>query len=398
MSGRDVVLTYTTATWDDAQRRGMCRGPDRLFQTLLDHPRVARVMLVNPFRSLPIRIGRRALGRREHPFPHSERAFLCRPHRLRRRDPEHVAAIEHAYRVYDTRIARAAAAAGFDRPAVITMSPLVAGFSPLRWAGPVTFYANDDWAEYYGYRRWWRAIDEAYRRVSISGRALCAVSQAIIDRIAPVGPYALVPNGIDPGEWFELSPPPEWLEALPRPRALYVGTLDRRLDVPGLVRTAEAFGEGSIALVGPEADPGILAPLRRMHNVHIRPPVPRDEVAALIRAADVCLLPHMRSPLTEAMSPLKLYEYLAAGRPVAATDLEPVRGVSARVVLVPHGGDFAAAVAGALARGPAPETERVAFLEEHAWRRRHERIIAMAFREAASASATDAQADSRAGR
>ena len=28
------------------------------------------------------------------------------------------------------------------------------------------------------------------------------------------------------------------------------------------------------------------------------------------------LIPHVRTPLTEAMSPLKLYEYLAAGRPI----------------------------------------------------------------------------------
>lgn len=383
MSGRDVILTYTTSTWDDAQRRGMCRGPDRLFLTLREHPAVARVMVVNPFRSRPVRLARRAAGQREHPFPASDTAFLVSPQRVRRRDPAGVAALERAYRAYDARIARAAAAAGFVRPAVITMSPLVAGFAPLGWAGPVTLYANDDWRAYHGYRRWWRGVDEAYRRVRASGRAVCAVSQAILDRIAPTGPFELVPNGIEPGEFRAPGPCPAWFAGLGRPRALYVGTLDRRIDVEAIARTAAALGEGTVALVGPQADPEVIAPLRALPNVHVRPAVARHEITALIAAADVCLLPHVRSELTEAMSPLKLYEYLAAGRPVASTDLPPVRGVSPRVELAPGGAGVPAAVLRALDAGPAPEAERLRFLDEHAWRGRHERILELALREAA---------------
>jgi hypothetical protein len=42
--------------------------------------------------------------------------------------------------------------------------------------------------------------------------------------------------------------------------------------------------------------------------------------------------------LTEAMSPLNPYEYLAGGRPVAAVDLPPIAGVDGRVALAPVGG------------------------------------------------------------
>ena len=37
-----------------------------------------------------------------------------------------------------------------------------------------------------------------------------AAGEAGIERIRPPGPYVVVPNGIDPGEWQELSPPPAW--------------------------------------------------------------------------------------------------------------------------------------------------------------------------------------------
>ena len=48
----------------------------------------------------------------------------------------------------------------------------------------------------------------------------------------------------------------------------------------------------------------------------------------MARAAQVCLVPHRETPMSRAMSPLKLYEYLGAGSPVVATDLPPIRGVS----------------------------------------------------------------------
>ena len=98
----------------------------------------------------------------------------------------------------------------------------------------------------------------------------------------------------------------------------------------------------------------------------------------LIGAAEACLVPHVGNRLTEAMSPLKLYEYLAGGRPVAAVDLPPIAAVEGRVALAPAGGRLAPAVAQALALGPAPERERLEFLARHAWSRRFDELIGIA--------------------
>src|SRR5262249_42880405 len=82
--------------------------------------------------------------------------------------------------------------------------------------------------------------------------------------------------------------------------------------------------------------------------------VGRAEVASH-PSADVCIMPYQLNRATTAMSPLKLYEYLAGGRPVAASDLPPVRAVDSRIVFVPEGHSFADGVEEALVRGPLSE-------------------------------------------
>ena len=94
----------------------------------------------------------------------------------------------------------------------------------------------------------------------------------------------------------------------------------------------ERLGRARRALPGPRA----LRDVRQLANVTIAPTVGRDELTALVAAADVGLIPHVRGEQTMAMSPLKLFEYLAAGLPVASIDLPGIRPHSpARVALAP---------------------------------------------------------------
>jgi teichuronic acid biosynthesis glycosyltransferase TuaH len=144
------------------------------------------------------------------------------------------------------------------------------------------------------------------------------------------------------------------------------------------VAIARALPEATVVLAGPLLDPTHLRPLCAEPNVEIRPALTRAGVTGLIRVADVGLIPHVRSPLTEAMSPLKLYEYLAGGLPVVGTDMPPLRGVDPRVLLVGESGGYPAAVNAALALGPAAEDERLTFVQTNSWAARHERLLDVA--------------------
>jgi glycosyltransferase involved in cell wall biosynthesis len=374
----DVVFTFYREAWADALRREMYMPGDRLLATLMNSENVRSLVVANPYRSAPIQWARRLMGKRPAPFADDSRRTLIEPRRLRRFDPTSVRALERAYASYDRALERAASRVGASQPLVVTTSPFVAGFAPLRWAGRVTFYVWDDWASGLPLRRWWPAYEEAYARVRHSGRGVVTVSQTIVDRIRPTGPSAVVPNGVVPDEWRSPPEAPSWFAALPSPRILYVGVLDDRLDVPALREIAARFSQGTVVLLGPIGDQRALDPLYSVPNVRIEPPVGREEVASVVHAAEACVMPHRRMQITAAMSPLKLYEYLAGGRPVAATDLPPVRAVDPRIVRVRDGESFADGVAEALERGPLTDADRLAFIEANSWQRRHEDLLRIA--------------------
>ena len=373
----DYIFTFSSEAYADASRRGMMRPPDRLLSTLIARPEVRQLLVANPYRSWTTAWARTVLD-----FPHRFRSTRTRhvvsPLRLARADPVDVPGIERVYAAWDRAVRTRAGSLGIERPRVITASPLVAGFAGLDWTSSRVYYARDDWVSAPAYRRLWPAYEEAYRRIAASGCAVAAVSQEIIDRIEPTGPYRVVPNGIEPEEWAgEVPEAPGWLARIPSPRAIYVGTIDSRLDTDGLAALAQARPELQVVLVGPVADGPHISPLRGLPNIHVHGLVGRGEVVAALRNSELTLLAHRRTPLTEAMSPLKVYEYLAAGKPVLATDLGPVRGLDARVLLAERVVDFIDLVDTALDMGTADETERLAFIDENTWAARHRDILAL---------------------
>jgi teichuronic acid biosynthesis glycosyltransferase TuaH len=375
--GSDYVFTFSYETYSDARARGMMRPPDRIMAALMESENVDRLLVANPLRWAPTAIARR-LARYEAVFPETARRKLVSPLRARRNDPTDLTALEADYRAYEGTLRRASLSMGMDRPSVLTVNPIVAGFPAFDWARDVTYYGRDDWLSSPARQEYWPAYREAYRRIAERGIAVAAVSQEIIDRISPTGPHAVVPNGVEPAEWVgPLPDEPAWFAAIPGPRAVYVGTVDSRLDIDGIAALAVARPELQIVLVGPLVDLPLIAPLRAHSNITIHDRVDRAAVVAVLRGAELTLVAHRRTALTEAMSPLKIYEYLAAGAPVLSIDLGPVRGLGPHVFLSETVGDFIDLADEALAQPRATEAQRLAFIAANSWHARHETILAL---------------------
>ncbi|MEQ8841229.1 MAG: hypothetical protein RIB98_09625 [Acidimicrobiales bacterium] len=371
----DVVFTFSTETLADAAARGLARPPERMLQTLVHSPRVGRVLVVDAPRWLPARWRRGSspwppgLG---DPRPH------LRPTRLGPKEAIAPDDVRRDVERRDTTIRRAADRAGLVRPAVVSFDPLFAGFAPLAWAGPVTYYGRDDWSTFPPRRPWWPAYDAAYEGLRARERGVLTISRPLLERIAPTGPAAVVPNGIDPDEWRSPDPAPEWFESLPRPIHTYVGTVDERVDESLLTEIS-----GTLLLVGPCRDDARRDRLRRL-GAELHVAADRRELAAIVAHSDVGLIPHTRTSLTEAMSPLKLYEYRAAGLPVATVDLPPIAAEAGHDLAIqlaaPGPEGFGAAARRAVERGLDDDATRMTYIDRASWSGRHRVALDIALR------------------
>jgi UDP-galactopyranose mutase len=148
---------------------------------------------------------------------------------------------------------------------------------------------------------------------------------------------------------------------IPRPRIGFFGVIDERMDVELVARVADARPDWHFVLVGPvvKIDP---AELPRRPNVHYLGGKDYAELPAYVAHWDVAMMPWARNDATRFISPTKTPEYLAAGRPVVSTGVTDVVRTYAGDSLVriaDTAAEFEAAIAAALAEGPA---ERAAWL------------------------------------
>jgi glycosyltransferase involved in cell wall biosynthesis len=138
-----------------------------------------------------------------------------------------------------------------------------------------------------------------------------------------------LPNAVEFERFaLEAGEPPPADEALAavraagRPIAGYYGALARWFDYGLLDEVARARADWSFLLIGPDLD-GSLAgqPLLERSNVTWLGVRPYEALPRYLRCFDVATIPFRIDDITRATSPLKLFEYFAAGRPVVTTPL-----------------------------------------------------------------------------
>jgi glycosyltransferase involved in cell wall biosynthesis len=109
--------------------------------------------------------------------------------------------------------------------------------------------------------------------------------------------------------------------ALDRPIAVYAGRINATKGLDTLLALAEQRPEVLFVLVGSEGEGEIERAAAQYANVRISPWVEPAALPVWLAAADVLVIPPSRAPLEQfgnCVLPIKLYAYLAAGRPILA--------------------------------------------------------------------------------
>ena len=201
---------------------------------------------------------------------------------------------------------------------VITTLPitadLVGRLSAKRWI----YYCVDDFSVWPGLSG--EVLREMELELISKADCVIAVSDHLVDAIRPYkSDVQLLTHGVDVDFWKYN----ESVQPAVEPTALFWGVVDRRMEAEWLLALADALTNEKIVLAGPQQDPDP----RIMQHPRIEGigPVAMRELPKMAAAANVLIMPYADLPVTRAMQPLKLKEYIATGRPVVTSNLPAIQ-------------------------------------------------------------------------
>lgn len=167
------------------------------------------------------------------------------------------------------------------------------------------------------------------------------------------------------------------LESIPGPRVGYIGALNsERLDLDLLIAVAKRMQDFSFVLVGQEDTGFMKSELHQFPNVYFLGKKDFTALPALLYGFDVTINPQRINEITIGNYPRKVDEYLAAGKPVVATQTQAMQPFADYVYLGETASDYEMLIRKARAENsPELQNQRSLFAQGHTWQNNTAEII-----------------------
>lgn len=286
--------------------------------------------------------------------------------------------------LFRTHVRRESRRLGMERP-LLWLNPHSAVHLVGQMGQQATVYdITDDWISLTQSPRLTQLITTQDAQLCRRADAVIVCSQKLFDLKRDLARNLhLIANGVDAAHYRRVldgaGPLPPAAAAWTRPVLGYTGTIHPdRVDVTLVEALARQMQAGTVALVGPDmlgADDH--ARLAACGNVVLTGPVPYADVPDYMRAFDVCITPHRVTPFTESLNPIKLWEYLAAGKPIVSTNVAGFRDYPQYVRIASGPEEFMQNVREALQEPRAVAEARRGAAAGHTWDARLDQMEAV---------------------
>lgn len=244
------------------------------------------------------------------------------------------------------------------------------------------YFVYDEFADFIYNTRIKETLRQWDNRLTSQVDIVFACSPPLYERRKSINPSTyLILNAAD----FDLfnralapnRPLPADIASIPRPIIGYAGLLEYHIDVELLRRVAEAFPACSLVLIGPDRLPSSSSRdrLKALHNVYFLGQKPHEQLPDYLQAFDVALLPYLLIEQIVHAYPLKLHEYLAAGRAIVSVRLPELQRHRDVVRIADSYDEFICLVREALNDySQEAIAARLVVARQHTWDRRVEEI------------------------
>ena len=207
-----------------------------------------------------------------------------------------------------------------------------------------------------------------------------SVSYPLLNRIKVLHPNAhLLPNAVDPHHYSPLR-----LERLAAhtvlpfkngPFITFMGQLDERLDQTLIAKIAHKYPSWTIILAGRIKQGVDFSTLKEIKNILFTGYLPYEELPSILKNTDVCIVPYHLNELTQSCSPIKVYEYLASGKPVVSTPLPGLMDCAEVIKISSTHDNFISCIESSLNKDTIENiSRRLEKASEHSWEKRTDKL------------------------
>jgi teichuronic acid biosynthesis glycosyltransferase TuaH len=243
------------------------------------------------------------------------------------------------------------------------------------------FDTVDNWTEHptYPQMQSLKRLKKNYKKIAEKADLIFTVSEELkdfyksMDRTKEVH---WVPNGVD----YDHFNDPEKIELdnelskFDKPIIGYLGTIEDRIDLDLIAKVAKQHKDKIVAICGP-VWPLIKKlyheKLGKLDNVHSLGRIKFEEAPSYVNKFNVAIIPHKDNKLVQSMNPMKMYDYLACGRPTVATKGAGIEMFKNEIYIAKDHNDFVGLIDKALEEdSPEKRTIRRNVVKKHSWKAR----------------------------
>lgn len=164
------------------------------------------------------------------------------------------------------------------------------------------------------------AIKKAEALIMKNADALIGTSGPVLNKISLFNrrvPTKLIENGVEFEHFNTKTQEPKEYVNIKGPKAVYMGSIDKRLDINAILELARSIPELNLILIGPYEEKDIRL-IKNEKNIYLFGSREYRDLPGYLQGANIGLLPLSDHPSNQGRSPMKLYEYAASGLPVVA--------------------------------------------------------------------------------
>jgi len=223
-------------------------------------------------------------------------------------------------------IAKTARSLGMVAPVLWLYRPEFITGARLIPHSKLVFDLVDDLSAYNNNKTSYRFIARCIHKLVSASDLFITTSSVLLDKYGKSSNRnLLVPNGFD-STIFRLGDYtiPEPISQLQRPIVGFIGTLFGFLDYELIEHCVRHHLDKSFVFIGEVEASGAAGVdrLKQYPNTYFLGRKPKTEIPSYVANFDICINPFKIDEVSRSVSPLKVYEYLATGKPVVSAYME----------------------------------------------------------------------------